>query len=401
MTSDFDVIIIGGGIVGLATALRILEVRPGTRLTLVEKESDLAQHQTGHNSGVIHSGLYYRPGSLKALNCRKGYEQLLRFCSEESIPHEVCGKIVVATCAAELPKLEELHRRGVANGLEGLKFLRPEEIRDIEPCCSGVRGLFVPQTGIVDYRTVALKYAEILATRGAEIVLGERILNIRHNDKHVEVIGESKTYAAKAAVVCAGLQSDYLARSTEPDLPLRILPFRGEYYKLKASAPHLVNHLIYPVPDPAFPFLGVHFTRMIGGGVECGPNAVFAFGREAYRKTDFNLRDTWEALTWPGFYKVAGKYWRTELDEFYRSISKQAFVRALQKLIPELHADHLEPGGAGIRAQACGRDGSLLDDFDIRIRGNVIQVCNAPSPAATASLSIGQTLAEKVLSLWR
>lgn len=401
MASRFDVIIVGGGIVGLATALRILEISPGARLMLIDKEADLARHQTGHNSGVIHSGLYYRPGSLKALNCRKGYEQLVRFCSEESIPHEICGKIVVATCAAELPKLDELHRRGAANGLEGLRFLSPEEIREVEPHCRGVRGLFVPQTGIVDYRCVALKYAEKLASRGVEITLGERVLDIRHDDTHVEVIGEAKTYRAKAAVVCAGLQSDYLARSTEPDLPLRILPFRGEYYKLKASAPQLVNHLIYPVPDPAFPFLGVHFTRMIGGGVECGPNAVFAFGREAYRKTDFDLRDTWAALTWPGFYKVAGKYWRTELDEFYRSISKTAFVRALQKLVPELRADHLEPGGAGIRAQACSRDGSLLDDFDIRISGKVVHVCNAPSPAATASLSIGQTLAEKVMPLWR
>ncbi|MBI1175219.1 MAG: L-2-hydroxyglutarate oxidase [Sideroxydans sp.] len=394
-----EFIIVGGGIVGLATALRILEARPGARLVLIEKESDLAQHQTGHNSGVIHSGLYYKPGSLKAVNCRKGYEQLLTFCRQESIPHEICGKIVVATRDAELPNLEELYRRGVANGLEGLRFLRPEEIHEIEPNCRGVRGLYVPQTGIVDYGTVARKYAEKLIIQGAEIILGQCVQSIHQGDKHVEVIGESGTYTAKAAVVCAGLQSDYLARSTEPDLPLRILPFRGEYYKLKKSAPHLVNHLIYPVPDPAFPFLGVHFTRMIGGGVECGPNAVFAFGREAYRKTDFNLRDTWEALTWPGFYKVTGKYWRTELGEFYRSISKTAFVSALQKLVPELLEEHLEPGGAGIRAQACARDGSLLDDFDIRIRGNVIQVCNAPSPAATASLSIGQTLAEKVLSL--
>ena len=401
MTNNIDVIIIGGGILGLAAALRILQARPGTRLMLIEKESNLAQHQTGHNSGVIHSGLYYRPGSLKAINCRTGYKQLLAFCRQESIPHEICGKIVVATTEVELSRLDELHRRGVANGLEGLRFLQPAEISEIEPHCSGIRGLFVPQTGIVDYVAVARKYAEKLTEMGAEIVLGERILDIRRHGNQTEVIGESCTYTTQITVVCAGLQSDRLARVTEPELSLCILPFRGEYYKLKQSALHLVNHLIYPVPDPAFPFLGVHFTRMISGGIECGPNAVFAFGREAYRKTDFNLHDTWEAITWPGFRKVVGKYWRTGLGEFHRSISKRAFVSALQKLIPEIRADHLEPGGAGIRAQACDRNGRLLDDFDIRISGNVIQVCNAPSPAATASLAIGQTLADKALSLWQ
>jgi L-2-hydroxyglutarate oxidase len=401
MTNNIDVIIIGGGILGLAAALRILQARPGTRLMLIEKESSLAQHQTGHNSGVIHSGLYYRPGSLKAVNCRTGYQQLLAFCRQESIPHEICGKIVVATTEVEVSRLDELHRRGVANGLEGLRFIQSAEIREIEPHCNGIRGLFVPQTGIVDYVAVARKYAEKLTEMGAEIVLGERILDIRRHGNQTEVIGESCTYTTQITVVCAGLQSDRLARVTEPELSLCILPFRGEYYKLKQSALHLVNHLIYPVPDPAFPFLGVHFTRMISGGIECGPNAVFAFGREAYRKTDFNLHDTWEAITWPGFRKVVGKYWRTGLGEFHRSISKRAFVSALQKLIPEIRADHLEPGGAGIRAQACDRNGSLLDDFDIRISGKVIQVCNAPSPAATASLAIGQTLANKALSLWQ
>lgn len=394
-----SVILIGGGIVGLATALRIMQAQPATRLILIEKEQGLAQHQTGHNSGVIHSGLYYKPGSLKAINCRNGYAQLLKFCRAENIPHEICGKIVVATSEAELSGLDELHRRGVANGLEGLRFLQPAEIREIEPHCSGIRGLFVPQTGIVDYPAVARKYAEKLTGMGAEIVLGERILDIRRRDNQVEVIGESRTWTALAGVVCAGLQSDRLARKTEPDLPLRILPFRGEYYKLKQSVPHLVNHLIYPVPDPAFPFLGVHFTRMIGGGVECGPNAVFAFGREAYRKTDFNLHDTWESLTWPGFRKVATKYWRTGLGEFHRSISKQAFVKVLQKFIPEIQAEYLEAGGAGIRAQACDRQGNLLDDFDFHVDGNLIHVCNAPSPAATSSLAIGQTIADRVIPL--
>ncbi len=394
-----DVLIIGGGIVGLATSLRIMRTQPQTRLTLIEKEASVAQHQTGHNSGVIHSGLYYKPGSLKAINCRVGYQEMLDFCREQSIPHDICGKIVVATTPAELPGLEELHRRGVANGLTGLRFLQPAEIREIEPHCSGLCGLLVPQTGIVDYGVVARKYADLLTEMGADIVLGERVVDIKRQGKQVEVIGDSRTWTGQAAVVCAGLQSDRLARKSELNLALRILPFRGEYYQFTASAPKLVNHLIYPVPDPAFPFLGVHFTRLIGGGVECGPNAVLALGREAYKKTDFNLRDLWETLAWPGFKTVATKYWRTGLGEYHRSLSKQAFVKALQKLIPDIRAEHLEPGGAGIRAQACDRRGNLLDDFDIRYDGNIIHVCNAPSPAATASLAIGQTISDKVLAL--
>jgi (S)-2-hydroxyglutarate dehydrogenase len=394
-----DVLIVGGGIVGLATSMRIMQVRPQTRLTLIEKEAYVAQHQTGHNSGVIHSGLYYKPGSLKAINCRVGYQKMLGFCREQSIPHDICGKIVVATTPAELPGLEELHRRGVANGLTGLRFLQPAEIREIEPHCIGLRGLFVPQTGIVDYSAVARKYADLLAEMGADIVLGETIVDIKRQGKQAEVIGDSRTWTGQAVVVCAGLHSDRLARKSELNLPLRILPFRGEYYKFTASAPKLVNHLIYPVPDPAFPFLGVHFTRMIGGGIECGPNAVLALGREAYKKTDFNLLDLWETLAWPGFRTVATKYWRTGLGEYHRSLSKQAFVKALQKLIPEIQAEHLEIGGAGIRAQACDRQGNLLDDFDIRNDGNIIHVCNAPSPAATASLAIGQTISDNVLAL--
>jgi (S)-2-hydroxyglutarate dehydrogenase len=394
-----DVLVVGSGIVGLATSLRIMQLRPQTRLTLIEKETSVAQHQTGHNSGVIHSGLYYKPGSLKAVNCRLGYQRMLDFCREQSIPHDICGKIVVATTPSELPGLKELHRRGVANGLTGLRFLQPAEIQEIEPHCSGLRGLFVPQTGIVDYGVVARKYADLLTEIGVNIVLGEMVVDIKRQGKQVEVIGDSRTFKGQVVVVCAGLQSDRLARKSEANLPLRILPFRGEYYQFTASAPKLVNHLIYPVPDPAFPFLGVHFTRMIGGGVECGPNAVLALGREAYKKTDFNLHDLLETLTWPGFITVAKKYWRTGLGEYHRSLSKRAFVKALQKLIPEIQAEHLEPGGAGIRAQACDRQGNLLDDFDIRTEGNIIHVCNAPSPAATASLAIGQTISDNVLAL--
>ncbi len=394
-----DIIVIGGGILGLSTALHILQSRPGTRLVLVEKEQTIAAHQTGHNSGVIHSGLYYKPGSLKAINCREGYDRLLRFCREENIKHEICGKIVVATSRQELPQLHELHRRGVANGLNGLRFLNSAEIRDIEPHCAGISGLLVPEAGIVDYRAVAEKYAAKITEKGGEIILGERVMDIRHKGNQFEVIGQSHTWTAQAAVACAGLQSDRLARKTNPALPLRILPFRGEYYKLKQSSVQLVNHLIYPVPDPAFPFLGVHFTRMINGGVECGPNAVLAFGREAYQKTDFNLRDTLDALAWPGFHKVAAKHWRSGLGEYHRSFSKQAFVKALQNLVPEIQSEDLESGGSGIRAQACDRSGKLLDDFDFRVSKNMIHVCNAPSPAATASLAIGKTIANNLLSL--
>jgi len=395
---DFDIVVIGGGIVGLATALRLVEAKPGIRLALLEKESRLAQHQTGNNSGVIHSGLYYKPGSLKAINCREGYRQLLDFCRMENIPHEICGKIVVAASGEELPRLDELYRRGMANGLQGIRYLSASEIREIEPHCAGVRGLYIPQTGIVDFSAVAEKYAEKVRAAGGTIVLNEKVDAIRRSNGRVEVAATSQTWRARFLIACAGLQADRLARQTQPDLPLRIVPFRGEYYLLKPEAHGLVRNLIYPVPDPAFPFLGVHFTRLIGGGIECGPNAVFAFAREGYRKFDFSLRDTVEVFAWQGFRRVTGKYWRAGLGEFHRSFSKTAFVRALQKLIPEVEARHLEPGGAGVRAQACARDGGLIDDFHIVRDGNIVHVCNAPSPAATASLAIGGTIASGVLS---
>ena len=399
MFSNYRCIVIGGGILGLSTAMHLLQCRPGTRLVLIEKESEIARHQTGHNSGVIHSGLYYKPGSLKAINCRQGYAQLLKFCRAEHIAHEICGKIVVATTEEELPQLLELRRRGVANALQGLRLLNQSEIRDIEPHCKGISGLLVPEAGIVDYTAVAQKYAEKITEMGGEIILGEQVHDIRQKGNQVQVIGESRSWTAQAVVACAGLQSDRLARKTEPSLPFRILPFRGEYYTLNKSSAQMVNHLIYPVPDPSFPFLGVHFTRMINGGIECGPNAVFAFGREAYKKTNFNARDTWESLSWSGFRKVAAKHWRSGLGEYHRSFSKQAFVKALQNLIPEIQSEDLEQGGSGIRAQACDRSGKLLDDFDFRVNANIIHVCNAPSPAATASLAIGRVIAGKVLDV--
>ena len=394
----YDAIIVGGGIVGLASAMSLLKRNPSLRVAVIEKEKGVAKHQTGNNSGVIHSGLYYKPGSLKAKHCREGYQKLIEFCREEEIDHDICGKVVVATREEELPNLKELHRRGEANGLEGIRYLSPEGIREFEPHCSGIKGLFVPQTGIVDYKQVSEKYAARIKEAGGEIVLGSRIQNIRDTGSGtVELETENGSYACRVLLGCAGLHSDRLAALTNKDLSLRITPFRGEYYELAPSAQKLVSNLIYPVPDPAFPFLGVHFTRMIHGGVECGPNAVFAFAREGYKKTDFNFRDTWDAVSWPGFRKVAKRYWRTGVGEFHRSFSKKAFVLALQRLIPEITSDDLAPGGAGVRAQACSRSGQLLDDFHIVESNRVIHVCNAPSPAATASISIGETISELAL----
>ncbi|MBK1877959.1 L-2-hydroxyglutarate oxidase [Pelagicoccus mobilis] len=394
-TRTYDLIVVGGGIVGLATAMKVLEDMPQARVALLEKESSLASHQTGNNSGVIHSGLYYKPGSLKAQHCREGYESLISFCREEGIKHDICGKVVVATEESQLPWLDELLSRGQANGLDGIRKLDADGIREIEPHCAGIKGLFVPQTGIVDYKEVSRKYAERVRSAGGEIRLDTRVVAIeRSSNGLIEIASENETFSSKLLVACGGLHADRLAMLTERDLPLRITPFRGEYYTLKKSAYSLVNNLIYPVPDPAFPFLGVHFTRMIHGGVECGPNAVFAFAREGYRKTDISLRDTWSALSWPGFRKVAGKYWRTGLGEFYRSFSKSAFVHALQRLVPEITEDCLEPGGAGVRAQACSVEGQLIDDFSIMESKGVIHVCNSPSPAATASISIGASIAK-------
>lgn len=394
----YDVVIIGGGIVGLATAFKISQARPGIKLALLEKENTLAGHQTSHNSGVIHSGLYYKPGSLKALNCIKGYNQLVEFCKREAIPHEICGKIVVATDEIELPRLETLYERGTENGLQNLKKIQKEELKEYEPHVNGIVGIFVPQTGIIDFKAVAERYAEKVKEAGGEILTDCKALNIRR-DQQATVIETTKgAFEANLMVNCAGLYSDKIAGMTQKNVNVRIIPFRGEYYKLKEARKSLVKNLIYPVPDPAFPFLGVHFTRMIDGAVEAGPNAVLAFAREGYTKSAINTKELIESLTWPGFRKVASKYWRTGFGEFYRSFSKAAFVKALQKLIPEIRSEDLETGGAGVRAQACDRNGGLLDDFLILEDEHVVNVCNAPSPAATSSLAIGETVMEKVLS---
>lgn len=388
--SQFDAVIVGGGIVGLATALQLQRARPQTRILVLEKEDRVARHQTGNNSGVIHSGIYYKPGSLKATNCISGYHQLIQFCQEQSIPFDLCGKIIVATEDFELPRLEQLYERGVQNGLTGMKKLRAEELKEYEPHVAGLAGIFVPQTGIVNYTLVTQKFAELLKAAGTQIHLGERVIGV----KDQEVITDKASYSTQLVINCAGLYSDKVASLTVPGINVRIIPFRGEYYKLRAEKENLVRNLIYPVPDPNFPFLGVHFTRMAKGGVEAGPNAVLAFSREGYRKSDIRVGELAESLAWPGFQKVARKYWRTGMGEMYRSFSKAAFTRALQKLIPEIQSSDLVDGGAGVRAQACDRDGGLVDDFMILESKQAINVCNAPSPAATSSLSIGKTVSE-------
>ncbi|SOE20938.1 L-2-hydroxyglutarate oxidase [Spirosomataceae bacterium TFI 002] len=394
----YDVIVVGGGIVGLATALQILKSRPQTRLLVLEKENGPAQHQTGHNSGVIHSGLYYKPGSLKARNCIDGYNQLLDFCNEENIPYDLCGKIVVATSNEEIPMLETLYQRGVENGLTNLRYLNEGQMKEIEPHVAGVKAIKVPQTGIINYKLVSEKYAEKVQLLGGVINYGEQVSSISVFDKKSTVVTDKGSHETNLVVNCAGLYSDKVAQMSQQEkINLKIIPFRGEYYELKPEKQYLVKHLIYPVPDPNFPFLGVHFTRMIQGGAEAGPNAVLAFRREGYKKTDFNFGELKETLLWPGFQKVAAKYWKTGMGEYYRSFSKAAFTKALQKLIPEIQADDLIPGEAGVRAQACDYSGGLLDDFAIIENDQAINVCNAPSPAATSSLAIGKTVSELVL----
>ena len=395
----YDVVIIGGGIVGLATALNLKLSKPSLRLVVLEKEDEFSKHQTGHNSGVIHSGLYYKPGSLKATNCITGYDMLVKFCQENEVPFEICGKIVVATKKEQLPMLDTLLERGRANGLEGLIKINASQIKEIEPHVSGIAGIKVPQTGIVDYVQVSLKYAEKIKNLGGELLLNQRVVSVSNVNGISTVVTTKGSFDTKLIINCAGLYSDKVAELTESKkLDLKIIPFRGEYFELKPEKQYLVKNLIYPVPDPNFPFLGVHFTRMIGGGIEAGPNAVLAFKREGYSKLGIHLGELTETLTWPGFRKVAAKYWKTGIGEYYRSFSKTAFTKALQELIPEIQTNDLIAGSAGVRAQACDRDGGLLDDFSILENNQAINVCNAPSPAATSSLAIGKTVSEMALN---
>jgi L-2-hydroxyglutarate oxidase len=389
----YDIIIIGGGIVGLAAGLKIKESRPELKVAILEKESEVAKHQTGNNSGVIHSGLYYKPGSLKATNCINGYHELIRFCETENIPFELTGKVVVATKKEQIPILNGLLERGLQNRLTGTRSITLDELKEYEPYCAGVAAIHVPQTGIVDYKVVAQTYAKKFQSIGGEIFLDHKVLKINNLNSVSSIKTKYHEFVSKLVINCAGLYSDKVAQmSQEESLDVKIIPFRGEYYKIKKEREYLVKNLIYPVPDPNFPFLGVHFTRMMKGGVEAGPNAVLAFKREGYKRSQIDLTELSETLAWPGFQKVAAKYWKTGMGEMYRSFSKTAFTNALKELIPDIQESDLVDGGAGVRAQACDRTGGLLDDFCIRENEYAINVLNAPSPAATSSLSIGGTV---------
>jgi L-2-hydroxyglutarate oxidase len=388
-----DVAVIGGGVVGTATAMALLEKFPGLAVTVLEKEDRLAAHQTGHNSGVIHSGLYYKPGSLKAHSCTSGRDALYQFCAEHGIAHERCGKIVVATSDDEIAALDVLEQRGRENGLEGLERLDGRGLRNHEPHAAGIAGLFVPQTGIVDYTAVTLAYADVIRSHGGRVQTGCRVERVTRQPGGFLLATTRGGIACRFLINCAGLQSDRLARLSGIATGVRIIPFRGEYYEVASECCGLVKNLIYPVPDPAFPFLGVHFTRMIGGGLEAGPNAVLAFRREGYGRFSFSLRDTLEMFMFSGFRALARRYWRVGLQEYRRSFSRGLFVRDLKRLVPELGGKDVRPGGAGVRAQAVDPQGLLLDDFCLLEGEQMIHVLNAPSPAATASISIGRTIA--------
>ncbi len=393
---NYDVIIIGAGLVGLATAYQTKLKNPGSKILILEKENNVSLHQSGHNSGVIHSGIYYKPGSLKAKNCIEGYNSVINFAEKYGIKYDLCGKIIVATSQEELPLLDNIYKRGVENGLENLQYLSREEFREIEPHCEGVRAIKVPQTGIIDYPGVAKKIKELFEELGGEVRFNQEVKNIVTKGNEIIVQTATAEFKTSKLVSCAGLYSDKVTKMTNQENDVIIIPFRGEYYKIKDEKKHLVKHLIYPVPDPNFPFLGVHFTRMIDGNIEAGPNAVLAFKKEGYKFFDFDFNETMQTLMWPGFRKIVAKYGKTGMGEVHRSLSKSAFTKALQKLMPEIQESDLVPGGSGVRAQACDRNGGLIDDFDIVKNGNIIHVRNAPSPAATSCLSIGNTISELI-----
>jgi len=392
----YDFVIVGGGIVGLATALRILEAKPGAKLLLLEKEGTLGRHQTGHNSGVLHAGLYYKPGSLKAKLAVEGLRQMVAFCQKHKAAHKQCGKIVVATEPKELPRLEKLLERGTANGLTGLRKLGPEQIREIEPHAAGLAGVHVPEEGIVDYGAVVEAMAEEIRLLGGEIMTGEQAGKLEGVGGRWRIGTSSSEFETKQVVACGGLHSDRLVSKSGMKPSAKIMPFRGEYYMIRKERQSLVRNLIYPVPDPQFPFLGVHFTRMIRGGVEAGPNAVLALAREGYRWGNINIMDLAESLSFPGLWKFMLKYPSICSYEIWRSISRKEFCRSLQKLVPEIQEEDLEPGSAGVRAQAMSADGLLVEDFSFVEGRGILHVVNAPSPAATASLAIGQEIVKRL-----
>jgi L-2-hydroxyglutarate oxidase len=390
-----DLVIIGGGIVGLATAYRFLERFPGKTVAVLEKEDAIAKHQTGRNSGVLHSGVYYRPGSLRALNCRTGKAAMEEFCEREGLPYERCGKVIVAVDEKEFPQLEKTLANGTANGVR-CERIGPERLREIEPHCAGIAAVHVPVAGIVDYAMVARRLAELITKQGGSVVTGAKATAIRRDANQAIVETTVGEFAAEQVVNCAGLYSDRVARLSGVNPAVHILPFRGEFYTLKPDVFHLVKALIYPCADPNFPFLGVHFTKLIHGGVECGPNAVLAWAREGYRHSDVNLRDMAEWLMFRGFWRMAARHWRMGFEEMWRSFSKPAFVRALQRLIPEIRSEQLDWAPAGVRAQAVRPDGTIVDDWIIDETDRVVNIENAPSPAATASLNIGRLVVERL-----
>lgn len=392
-SSQYDIVIIGGGILGLSTAMQLLERSPQWRVAVVEKEEELATHQTGHNSGVMHSGIYYRPGSRKAQFCVAGLNNMIKFCEENEIEFQQCGKVIVALHESELGRLQDLYERGTANGVRDLEIVGPERLKEIEPHTAGVRALWAPHTGIVDFTKVAAAFANKFQQAGGDIFTGAAVKKITRSTGSVALETTKGTFQAKYLINCAGLYADKVASMTGENIGVRIIPFRGEYYTLRQESHHLVSGLIYPVPDPQFPFLGVHFTRNIKGHVEAGPNAVMALRREGYRKRDFSLGDSLGNLAYPGFWKMALKHWKIGMGEVYRSYSRRVFLRDLQRLLPEIQNSDLASGGSGVRAQAVARDGSLLDDFSIIQSGDAIHVLNAPSPGATSSLAIGEHIA--------
>ncbi len=394
----YDFAVIGGGIVGLSSARSLLESYPGAGVLVLEKESAWARHQTGHNSGVIHSGIYYKPGSLKARFCKEGAQRLVEFCQEHAIAYEICGKVIVATEPGEMTRLRNLYERGIENGL-ALEKIGPEELKELEPHATGIAALKVPSTGIVDFVGVAETFAKMVAEKGGELRAGAEVTGVSETGDAVELRAAGKSFRARALINCAGLHSDRIAALGGVEAGARIVPFRGEYYDLKPQSRHLVRNLIYPVPDPSFPFLGVHFTRTVEGGVEAGPNAVLGFAREGYKKTDVKLKDLAEVISYPAFWRLAAKNWRTGAGEVLRSLSKSAFVRGLQRLVPEVEAEDLLPTEAGVRAQALKKDGTLVDDFHIVEGERSVHVLNAPSPAATACIPIGEAIVERVSNL--
>jgi L-2-hydroxyglutarate oxidase len=398
LRTPYDFAVIGGGIVGLATAYAIRSQNPSATLVVLEKESDWAHHQTGHNSGVIHSGIYYKPGSFKARFCRAGNRSMVEFCERNAIPFETCGKVIVATQASELPQLDKLYERGIQNSLR-VKRIGADELQEIEPHVAGLAAIRVFDAGIVNYGAVCQTLARLLDASGCVLRLNHKVTALTQRAHQVELIANDTALNARLVINCAGLHCDRVAALSGVDPELKIVPFRGEYFELRAERRHLVKHLIYPVPNPDFPFLGVHFTRMIGGHVEAGPNAVLALAREGYRKTDIDFADLRETLGFSGFRTLARRYWKEGMQEMWRSISKGAFVRNLQQLIPEITASDLEAAPAGIRAQALKADGSLVDDFHIICNERCLHVCNAPSPAATASLEIGKHIAGLVAGM--